>query len=538
MIKSVVLTAMAKVMPYNTLEALYSVNEFSCLKGEKLCFQIALQSDCDEVVDFAISNRLGLSVYEIGYTPASFAASDEADFYYITKMPGLFPDVLNVKNDSTVNLSKDKPSVLFFEFESDAVGEKEFDFTFTNGKEAVTQKVKIEVVNCQLPKADFTCTHWFHTDCLCDWYGFEPFSDEYWKTVENYTKTAVEHGINSLLIPLFTPALDTEIGGERKTVQLVDVSVADEGYAFGFDKLKKWIDLYKKCGIEAYEFSHFFTQWGALHAPKIIATVNGEEKRIFGWETDSTGEEYVSFLTALSKALKPVLKECDIENVSYFHVSDEPGEKDIEQYEKCSKIINSLFGEYKIIDALSEFDFYKKGIVKHPIPEISHAADFVGNVKDLWIYYCCGPVDGNYPNRFLSMPSQRTRVLGYQLYKYNIKGFLHWGYNFWYSQLSKSQINPYEVSDCGNAFSGGDAFVVYPGENNAPVCSLRLKVFRDALQDMRALYALEAFAGKEKAMEILESDGEIAFNKYPHSEKWHFEKRLAINNAIKALTNN
>ena len=44
--------------------------------------------------------------------------------------------------------------------------------------------------------------------------------------------------------------------------------------------------------------------------------------------------------------------------------------------------------------------------------------------------------------------------------------------------------------------------------------------------------------GKEKAMEILESDGEIAFNKYHHSEKWHFEKRLAINNAIKALTNN
>ncbi len=536
MFRSVVLTAMAKVMQYNNIEALFSVNEFSCLRGEKLCFQIALQGDCDESVSFSIGDKSGLSVYEIGYTPASVATSEEADHYYITKMPGLFPDVLNPKNDNIVAVYKDKPSVLFFEYEADVSCEKEIIFTFTNGTDTVTQTVKIDVVDYQLPEVDFTCTHWFHTDCLCDWYGFKPFSDKYWQCVENYVKVAVEHGINSLLIPLFTPALDTEVGSERMTVQLVDVTITDNGYTFGFDKLKKWIELFKKCGMKGYEFSHFFTQWGALHAPKIIATVNGEEKRIFGWETDSTGEEYVSFLTALSKALKPVIKECGIENISYFHISDEPGEKDIEQYEKCSKIVYSLFGEYKIIDALSSYEFYKRGLVKNPIPEVDHAIDFVGNVPDLWVYYCCGPVDGNFTNRFLSMPSQRTRVIGYQFYKYGIKGFLHWGYNFWYTQLSRAKINPYEVSDCGNAFSGGDAYIVYPGENYAPVCSLRLKVFCDALQDMRALYALESLVGREKTLNLLESESEIAFNKYPHSEKWHFEKRMAINDAIKQLT--
>ncbi len=536
MFKSVVLTAMAKVMPYNNIEALYTKSEFSCLKGERLCFQIAVGSDCDESVKFSISDEKNLKVFEVGYTPARLPAEEKADYYYITKIPGLFPDVLNEKTDRELTLLKNKPSVLFFEYSSDVVGEKEIEFTLTNGKDTVTEKVKIDVVDCQLPEIDFTCTHWFHTDCLCDWYGFEPFGDDYWECVENYVKTAVEHGINSLLIPLFTPALDTEIGGERMTIQLVDVKVDENGYTFGFDKLKKWVDLFKKCGMKGYEFSHFFTQWGALHAPKIMATVNGEYKRIFGWETDSTGEEYVSFLTALSKALKPVLKECEIEDVSYFHISDEPGEKDLEQYEKCSKIVYSLFGEYKIIDALSSYEFYKRGLVKNPIPEVSHAIDFVGNVPDLWIYYCCGPVDGNYSNRFLAMPSQRTRILGYQLYKYDIKGFLHWGYNFWYSQLSKAKINPYEVSDGGDAFSGGDPCVVYPGENFNPVCSLRLKVFYDALQDMRALLVLEKLAGKDEVLKVLESEGEITFNQYPHSEKWHFEKRMQINNAIKELT--
>ena len=41
-----------------------------------------------------------------------------------------------------------------------------------------------------------------------------------------------------LLTPVFTPPLDTAIGGERRTVQLVDVHVTENGYTFGFDKFE------------------------------------------------------------------------------------------------------------------------------------------------------------------------------------------------------------------------------------------------------------------------------------------------------------
>lgn len=62
------------------------------------------------------------------------------------------------------------------------------------------------------------------------------------------------------------------------------------------------------------------------------------------------------------------------------------------------------------------------------------------------------------------MPSARNRILGALLYKYNAVGFLQWGYNFWYSQFSKHEIDPFTVTDAGKAFPSGDAFVVYPGE--------------------------------------------------------------------------
>ena len=75
-------------------------------------------------------------------------------------------------------------------------------------------------------------------------------------------------------------------------------------------------------------------------------------------------------------------------------------------------------------------------------------------------YYCCGQYK-KVANRFFSMPSARNRILGVQLYKYNIKGFLQWGYNFWYSQFSLSEIDPYLTTDSGGAFPSGDPFTKY-----------------------------------------------------------------------------
>lgn len=96
------------------------------------------------------------------------------------------------------------------------------------------------------------------------------FSEKYWRVTESFLKRAKEYGMNCVLTPLFTPPLDTQIGKERPTVQLVDVKViGNNQYAFGFEKLDSWLSMCDRCGIEYYEMSHLFTQWGAKHAPKL-----------------------------------------------------------------------------------------------------------------------------------------------------------------------------------------------------------------------------------------------------------------------------
>ena len=348
-------------------------------------------------------------------------------------------------------------------------------------------------------------------------------------------KTAADHGMNMILTPIFTPALDTAFGHERTTVQLLDVKKDGSRYSFGFEKLIRWIDTAEKNGIEYFELAPLYTQWGAAHAPKIIAEEKGGTKRIFGWETDAYGEEYVEFLSQFLPSLVEFFKKRNMQSRVFFHVSDEPSADDPEKYYAAAALLKKYTGDdFNIIDALSSYSFYETGAVKTPVVSTNHIGPFIENgVKDLWCYYCCGQYK-DVANRFMAMPSLRNRILGVQLYKYDIKGFLQWGYNFWNSVLSYEKIDPYYVTDAKEAYPSGDAFIVYPGNDGHPVCSLRLEVFYDGLQDYRALKALEKKIGREKTISLIDfglSD-KIDFNSFPHSNRWLLDLRETVNRIL------
>lgn len=515
------------------------IKELSAFRNEKVAFQFAFSSDENTGdIYFEISEKL--NVYRVLSAPSVKPVDGEVDDYYLRKTPGLYPDILRPYCGETFKAPQGVWFSFYIEGENLTSGRHEIEIKIRNNENEIfcDEKFIINIIDADLPEQDLIYTNWFHCDSLATYYKVPVFSDEFWKITENFIKTASEHGVNFILTPLFTPPLDTKIGSERLTVQLVGVKKTSSGYEFNFDNLKKWIDMCRKNGIKYFEMSHLFTQWGALHAPKIMADVDGEEKRIFGWETDSTGKEYEDFLTALAPELTAFLEKAGIADNCYFHVSDEPGENDIEVYGKHSVLINKLFGEkFKIIDALSDFAFYEKGYASLPIPCEDHIEEFAGKVPELWTYNCCGPKDNYYSNRFFAMPLQRTRILGMQMYKYNVKGFLHWGYNFYFTQLAVRPVDPFAETDADCAFSSGDAFVVYPAPDGSAWTSLRLKALNEAFQDMRALQMLEKLTDKEKVLEILEeNNGEkfnLSFTDYPRSEKWHFEKREEINKAIR-----
>ena len=514
-------------------------SSFSMLKNERSSFQLAVCSseDTDLSIDITGWNSENVSMFIVREIPSDLPAYDDSDDYFIKKTPGMYPDLLEPVSGN-IALTGGKWYSIWFELDSSGVaaGLHKITVSANDGKgNTFSDSIHVEIIDAALPEQSLICTFWFHCDCLATYYNVEVFSEEHWMIIENYVKNAVRHGVNFILTPLFTPPLDTMVGGERPTVQLVDVEKNGEDYQFGFDRLKRWIDMCDRCGVKYFEMSHMYTQWGALHAPKIVGKVNGYEKKLFGWKTWAGGKEYNKFLTQFAEALIKFIDENGIRERCYFHVSDEPSLSNYPTYKKRSEVINRLFPGFKVIDALSNIKFYEKGAVKYPIPSSNSVDDFVGKTKEFWAYYCCSQHREYVSNRFFAMPSARNRILGIQLYSYNATGFLQWGYNFWYSQFSRYPIDPYKVTDAGKAFPSGDAFVVYPGADGNPLNSLRFKVFYDAVQDFTAMKLLESMIGRAKVMAIIEDEAgrPVTMKKYPHGNDFILKTRERINEAIK-----
>ena len=118
---------------------------------------------------------------------------------------------------------------------------------------------------------------------------------------------------------------------------------------------------------------------------------SSSELQIFGWETDAAGEEYKQFLTQFIPELVKFIRLHSLEQSCYFHLSDEPTLHDLESYTNASTLVRSLFdGEFPIIDALSEYEFYEKGLLTHPVVSTEHIHAYIaGEADPLWAYYCC-----------------------------------------------------------------------------------------------------------------------------------------------------
>ena len=498
----------------------YNFSGISLLSGEKGNFQLVLKSDTDTEAEISCSCP-GASLYTVKeiYSGLAINKEDCGETLLLNNGDsGYYPDLLDIF-DGKISLTAGKTCAVWVNIDTAGAAAGEYDFTATVTENGKAQKLvtKVRILGTALPGQQLIHINWFHTDCLASYYKKEVFSEEHWEITENFIKNAVSHGVNCILTPLFTPPLDTEVGGERPTVQLVGVKrCRNYVYEFDFTLLDRWVDMCLKAGVKYFELSHLFTQWGAKHAPKIMAETGTGYKRIFGWETAATSDSYKNFLRQFGKALKEYTDKKGITDICFVHCSDEPGLDDIKQYKKSSDLVREYFGAYEHIDAMSDYDFFKEGLIGTPVPEEGNIEAFRGNVEKLWTYYCCGQYKDNLPNRFFSMPSIKARILGVLLYKYNCTGFLQWGFNFYYSQYSKRVIDPYTETDAGGAFPSGDSFVVYPGANGTPLSSLRQKVFYDGIQDISALRALEEKYSRDYVLDFIKENlGDIDFRNYP-----------------------
>lgn len=541
---------MEKVFPSREPSDDGAVSRLTALKGETVSFQIAYYGNVERkqrgTVRVEAPDGIGVRVKKVELVPCAYPCHMEKDEGYLTTEPGLYPDLLEDLGEFGFPIVSGQWRSLWIDIEATEdtpAGEYPVKIILESLAHAPGMRplsaeadMTAEILNTVLPESEIRHTEWFHCDCLAEYYDVEVFSERHWEIIENFVRHAVRRGCNMLLTPVFTPPLDTAVNGERRTVQLVDVTVTDQGYEFGYDRFERWVEMCRRCGVCFFEISHLFSQWGAKAAPKIIGKINGEERRIFGWETRADSEKYRKFLQIFLLSFTEEIERLGIGKQCYFHISDEPEEKDLESYLYAKKLVKGYVPGYHMIDALSEYRFYEQGAVEEPVCASNHIEPFLKKRPPrLWTYYCTGQ-HLEVSNRFIVLPGFRTRVLGIQLYKYAITGFLHWGYNFYHSEFSMYPIDPYRCTDADGAFPSGDPFLVYPGKDGKPVDSIRSMLMERAMEDLRAMYHLEKLTDRETVMKCLmeEENGEVTFRSYPQKASYLVEVRENINAAIRA----
>lgn len=493
------------------------------MSNEAFSFQLALRADKVEDniwvstrevwVEIESELKEKILVYTVENVPSLRIGYAESDDWFLRKEPGVYPDCLTERGSKMFTLPAGYWKSVWININEDLsdIEPKKYPITIKimnrsyDGKEIteiVNRTVEIEVLDAKLPKQDIITTNWVHYDCMAKLSNTEILSEEFWTVMKNYIRLAAKNGQNMLLVPAFTPPLDTPVGEERDTVQLIKVKKENDKYTFDFSILDRFLKDALECGIEYFEHSHLFTQWGAEHAPKIIVNENGEDKKMFGWDMDAHGDEYRGFLHEYLTALKEFIREKGYEKRFFFHISDEPADVHVESYKKTSEFMKKEIEGFPSGDALSEFKFYEDGIVDIPIAATDHCEHFLGKANPLWVYYTGGQSRENLSNRLIGMPQERGRVLGVQLYYHDIKGFLQWGYNAHHNRLSRKIIDPKISADMGNDFVGGTSYIVYPADKTAEA-SVRLLTFRDQMQDTRAMKLLEDLTDRENVCEII-----------------------------------
>jgi hypothetical protein len=242
MLQSILTSSLEKGFVDQTPADFSPLSSITMLKNQHPSCQLMLRVPADEK-GMRVSVSLGGSVapyatsYNVRHVPVLMATYGPGDIddNYLRTTPGLYPDVLEPPHyRGDVRLT---PGVLHSVFIPPSpegqlsAGDHTLCVTVKTekGEELATHTLTVHVLDATLPEHGMILTQWFHCDSLASVYDVPVFSERHWEIIANFLRTAAEYGQNMILTPLFTSPLDTEVGGERLTFQLVDETVLEDG---------------------------------------------------------------------------------------------------------------------------------------------------------------------------------------------------------------------------------------------------------------------------------------------------------------------
>ena len=354
-----------------------------------------------------------------------------------------------------------------------------------NKRIKLEKEIRIKVHPVVLEEPSLWVTNWFSTssDKMKVFNGgkeVELYSQEYWNMVEKLALKLKECYSNVILI---------------SPLQYIECIEKYGIYSFDYTQFDKIISIFKKAGVlKMIEGGHIAGRsgnWDSQFEPYVPEYEDGKKKMI---QYPISSKNAQNFYTQFIPSLMSHLKELKVGEIYAQHIADEPISSNIKSYVEIARFIKQLAPEIKIIEACHSHDL--ENTLDIWVPQLNFYKDGYDFYCDrqrrgdeVWFYTCLAP-QGDFVNRFLEQPLIKTRLIHWLNYKYGATGYLHWGFNQWFSDNDPYKETTTMNMESGNTLPGGDSWIVYP-DNGKLYGSIRLEAMRDGIADYTLLKMLE-----------------------------------------------
>lgn len=344
--------------------------------------------------------------------------------------------------------------------------------------------VAIKVYPVKIEKTSLWVTNWYsasphNLELIFGEKNIQPYSEKYWEYITLLASKMAEYDQNVALI---------------SPLNLSGYTLDAEGhYKIDFSNFDKTVEIFKKQGvIGRIEGGHIGGREGGWLSKFVVRVpVIKNDSTIFK-SMKITNDTARNFYRTFIPALVSHLKEKGWYDIYLQHLMDEPIPENVDSYIQIAKFVRNLAPDIKFIEACHSKDVDK--MINVWVPQLDfmdqdysfyHERQARGD--EIWFYTCLNP-KGEYANRFIELPLLKTRILHWINFRYNIPGYLHWGFNFW-------NKNPYDETtsiqtEGGTILIGGDSWITYPARGRI-LSSIRLEAMRDGIVDYELLKMLQ-----------------------------------------------
>jgi hypothetical protein len=360
--------------------------------------------------------------------------------------------------------------------------------------------VAIEVADCRIsPATHLQMTNWpMDPKSQARFFGYPVGCRRYWTYVEAMARDMVAHRSTVFLAPYYDL-----VRGELDRQGRITWDFAD------FDR---YVETFLRCGADLIEGQHLLVRVSQDRSLLGLQTRGDLHIRFRGDDAYHRpypqtparpvlgGALFEERVGSLLQALHAHLIRKGWKDRFVLHVMDEPGNDYADLYRQARAFVHQHMPGVSTVDASQTMDL-ELDLRDRYVP-LLHAWNDTFRQRQQqgardWWYVCWGPRFGGYPNRFIDYPLIDSRLLLWLTYREGVSGFLHWGYNKYFHNLYyiPEPRDPFLEPDVGFT-APGDSMVVYPGEADSIVSSLRWEQTLEGQQDCEHLRRLAELSGE------------------------------------------